>query len=116
MLTPHERRDVLEVVQHSDGDHFLLHAAVVMDDHAHAIVRPFGDQSLEAIVRNWKACAVARLRIRGRVAPFWQREYHDRIIRSLSDLENGIRYIAQNPVQRWPGVIDYAALYLRTNA
>jgi REP element-mobilizing transposase RayT len=106
---------VLEVVQHSDGDRFLLHAAVVMDDHAHAIVRPRCGHSLEAIVRNWKACAVARLRIRGRVAPFWQREYHDRIIRSSSDLSNRIRYIAQNPAKRWPDVTDYAALYLRSN-
>ncbi len=35
----------------------------------------------------------------GRSGQFWQKTYHDRKIRSDSELENQINYILQNPVR-----------------
>ena len=112
-LTGAERRAVLETIRYSDGTRFALLAAVVMEDHVHALVSPLGIERLEALVRNWKACGASRLRAAGRTAPFWQREYYDTIVRSPAGLQRIIRYIADNPEKRWPGIGVYPWLYLR---
>ncbi len=85
-----------------------------MDDHVHLIVSLLGKDRLEDLVRIWKACGAARLRRSGRVAPFWQREYHDRIIRSPSEFRVKMRYVALNPLRRWPDLSEYPWLYVKT--
>lgn len=106
-----ERLAVLRTLLHFHVVRFEMVAAVVMDDHVHVIVALEGGK-LENVVRDWKSYSARELRARGRSAPFWQSEYYDRIIRSSSDLKEKVRYVALNPIRRWPGVADYPALWI----
>jgi REP element-mobilizing transposase RayT len=83
-----------------------------MDDHVHVVVTPYPNQPLERLIQSWKARSAARFRQGIRVAPFWQRGYYDRIIRSPSDLEEKVRYVAMNPAKRWLGVVHYPWLWV----
>lgn len=113
-MFPLERTALLEVIRHSHGHRFVLHAVVVMDDHVHTLVTPDESNALESIIRNWKACGAARLR-GTRCGPFWQRGYFDTIIRSASEFITKLRYIELNPYRRWPGCGSYAWLWVRGN-
>lgn len=110
-LCMEERLLVLETLRHFNTIRFDLVAAVVMDDHVHVIVT-VKCRSLEAAVRDWKSYSARGLRTQGRLAPYWQSEYYDRIIRSESDLEEKVRYVAQNPTRRWQGITNYPALWI----
>ena len=111
-MLPLERTALLEIIRYSDGRRFLLHAAVVMDDHVHTLVTPDESNTLESIIRNWKACGAARLR-RTRCAPFWQRGYFDRIVESPREFIIKLRYIEMNPARRWPECGSYAWIWVR---
>jgi REP element-mobilizing transposase RayT len=111
-----EREATLEVIRRYDRAHFDLIAVAVMDDHVHVLVTPHEGWPLERLIQGWKAAAAHRLRHCGRHGPFWQREYHDRIIRSRSDLLEKIRYLANNPRKRWPEITDYPWLYVKVGA
>ena len=106
---------VLQAIRWYDGSHFDLMAAVVMDDHVHVVIRPRPGWPLERLVQGWKAAAAFRLRS-ARPGRTWQREYHDRIIRTRSDLREKIRYIARNPWKRWRSTTHYPWLYVRVGA
>lgn len=116
VLMAHERTSVLTVLRRYDRIRLELIAGVVMDDHVHVVVRPHPGHPLERVVQGWKAASAYRLRQGGRRAPFWQREYHDRIIRSDSDLREKILYLANNPLRRWLGMADYPWLHMRVGA
>jgi REP element-mobilizing transposase RayT len=91
-----------------------IDAFVVMPDHLHAILFTGIDSSHDAhrdtvgfVVRGFKAQVVAGYRRgvnRDGWTPYeqhlWQRDYHDRIIRSDAELEAFRTYIAGNP-GRW---------------
>ena len=111
-----EREAVFDVIRRYDRVHFDLIAVAVMDDHVHVLVAPHEGWPLERLIQGWKAAAAHRLRHCGRRGPFWQREYHDRIIRSRSDLLAKMRYVADNPRKRWPALSDYPWLYVRVGA
>lgn len=115
LLGPEDREFVFAILKRFDRWHWDLHAAVVMDDHVHAVVTPAPGRLLEVVVQAWKARSALGLRERGRIGPFWQRGYYDRIIRSETDLIEKIRYVANNPRRRWPEVIDYPWLLARCN-
>ena len=87
-----------------------LDAFVVMPNHVHGIVVLGGDPdlppatapTLAAVMRAFKSVAgIAGNRALSRTGrPFWQRSYHDRIIRNPRELELIRRYIDDNPA-RW---------------
>jgi REP element-mobilizing transposase RayT len=114
-LTHRERTTVTRVILHWESVRFTLHALVVMNDHVHLLVTPNLGNPLERLVQGWKAFAADHLRQNGRSAPFWQREYHDRLVRSRAEFEQKLRYIALNPPRRWPECESYRWLWLRGN-
>jgi REP element-mobilizing transposase RayT len=82
-----------------------LDAFVVMPNHVHAIVsiRDAGSLSLGRIVQAFKSLSADRTRAqrgRPRDRGMWQRGYHDRIVRTPTDLDRIRQYIADNPA-RW---------------
>jgi REP element-mobilizing transposase RayT len=92
----------------------MIHAYVVMPNHAHAVVQPLprlndlfawcdchAFYSLERITGRIKGRS-ARLinQGSGRSGMLWQEESFDRSIRNSRDLENTIDYLHHNPV-RW---------------
>jgi REP element-mobilizing transposase RayT len=74
--------------------------AAVGDDNAPELHRP--PRSLGSLIAGFKSAATVRInRCRGMPgAPVWQRNYHDRIIRTERHLHAARRYIHNNPA-RW---------------
>ena len=72
-----------------------------MPDHAHLLAAPLKEreQSLSDFVRAWKSCVTLRLRRTGVVGEIWQREFHDRLLRSDEKIEEKWAYVRQNPVR-----------------
>jgi putative transposase len=103
---PHWLRDprvaavVAEALVHGDRVRhaYRLVAWVIMPNHVHVVWQPL--QELPEIFRWVKtATAVRANRILGvSGAPFWQREYFDRWVRSEKELMAAIRYVERNPV------------------
>jgi REP element-mobilizing transposase RayT len=111
-LSPAERDVVLRVLRHFDGARFELLAAVVMDDHVHAVVWPVSDNALDAIVHSWRSFAARELLALGlRRPPVWQRDGFDRVVVEGGELHEKIAYIRNNPWRRWPDVQEYPWLW-----
>jgi REP element-mobilizing transposase RayT len=109
-LNPAERAIVAEALRFAGRRHRLW-AFVVMNDHVHVLVQP-RDVGLEALVRSWKGFTGSRLRQHGRLAPVWQREYFDRIVRNQAELDQKLRYIAENPSRRFRTDAPYPWLWI----
>ena len=75
--------------------------ACFMPDHVHLLLSPSEsrDQSLSEFMRAWKSCVVLRLRRTGVTGDVWQREFHDRLLRSDEKLDEKWEYIRLNPVR-----------------
>ena len=76
-----------------------LFAWVVMPNHVHVVMDPL--IPLSEIMRWLKTATANRAnRLIGKTgAPFWQREYYDRWIRSEKELSSVIAYLEDNPVR-----------------
>lgn len=92
-------KEVLEYGASKRRSYDLL-AWVIMPDHVHVVIRPA--QALHEIMRWLKGATANRAnRLLGRTgAPFWQREYYDRWMRSDEELNAAIAYIEDNPVRK----------------
>lgn len=96
----------------------VLDAHVLMPNHFHAIVilpkdssagahsrapeHGRGPRSLGSLVAGFKAAVTSRARLEGLLPwhPLWQRNYHERIIRSPLALDRVRGYVLANP-RRW---------------
>ncbi len=94
-----------------------LHAFVIMLNHLHGIVEicsklgrssaaplrgnlAVAPGSLGAIVRSFKAAATRRVHEELTwLAPLWQRNYFEAIVRDGEEFSNAVRYIEENPAQ-----------------
>jgi putative transposase len=78
----------------------ILDRWIIMPDHVHAIVRlgPENTVSLSRVVGMFKGLSARHINmLTGAVGPFWQRGFHDWVIRSARGLDRCRRYIADNP-------------------
>jgi REP element-mobilizing transposase RayT len=71
--------------------------ACFMPDHVHVLLSPMQEreQSLSAFVQAWKSCVSLRLK----QGAIWQREFHDRLLRSDEKADEKWQYIRENPVR-----------------
>jgi REP-associated tyrosine transposase len=106
-LHAEERELIVGTLRHFDTARYSLLAFVVMDDHVHVMLRPFGAFALERIVHSWKSYSAHVLQKRGRHGGVWARGYFHRAIRNESDYEEKLAYIRTTPQRRWPGVSGY---------
>ena len=75
-------------------------AWVVMPDHVHVLYQSDGGEDLRATLKSLKGSSSRTLcREFGRLAPVWQDETFDRVIRSERELLETWRYIEANPVR-----------------
>ncbi len=77
----------------------ILYAAVVMPDHIHLVADPLGTAWATHLHSLKSHSGRAVNRQLGRSGEVWQRQYHDRHVRSDDDLIAAIRYCALNPVR-----------------
>ncbi len=95
---------IAEVVEkkllYFDGDHYHLHAWVIMPNHVHVLVTFLEEQSLSEVVKGWKSVSTRKInKILGRSGSFWQRGYFDRYMRDKEHFWATFRYIEYNPVK-----------------
>ncbi len=97
----------------------MIHAYIVMADHAHAVVQPLPKANSPSEWCDCRAfypleCIAGKIKGRssclinkgsGRPGMLWQDESFDRLIRNERDLEDTIDYVHHNPV-RWGLVRD----------
>ncbi len=77
-----------------------LYAAVVMNTHAHVILRPFEDYSLSRIMKGIKGVSANLLNNeRGTRGSLWQDESFDRIIRDEKEFNEKLEYMFNNPIK-----------------
>ncbi len=87
-------------MHHFDGERHELGCYVVMPNHVHAIVRPFGEElhELEEIIGGWKKYSAKRINIElKQQGELWQDESFDRILRDEEHLWRAIQYVGSNP-------------------
>ncbi len=98
----------MEILRSSGPDQCDLLAAVVMDDHVHALARPADGVSGKDLAQRWKSIASRRLVCGGtRRSPIWQAEYFDRWMRSPAHTSACATYVLRNPFRRWPASTEY---------
>ena len=90
---------IATLFRYRDGGKFKLHAFVVMPDHAHILLTPAPDQSIERCAQLIKGgfSFAARREISGEI---WQESYFAHRITDADDLRNQALYIANNPSRR----------------
>ncbi len=114
-LTAQERELVATVIQRSDGRDCGLVAGVIMDDHAHILVRVGVTTTGGRLAWQWKSIASHELCREGsRSAPLWQRNYFDRWMRDEEQTAACAEYVRNNPFRRWPQLTEYRWLLPRS--
>ncbi len=107
-LLPEERGIVASAFEHFDGKRYNLTAYIVMPNHAHVLVEPLDDHTLQDIMHSWKSfTAYSFQRNFGRTGCIWLDEYFDRIVRDEEEFLEKAQYILNNPAKKWPEIEDY---------
>jgi putative transposase len=89
---------------------FQLHSFVLMPEHAHLLLTPATDVTLEHAIQLIKGGYSHALgSIIGRKREIWQRGFTDHRIRDDRDFVHHRNYIHQNPVER--GIVNEPAEY-----
>jgi REP element-mobilizing transposase RayT len=93
------RSIVTNALHHFEDVRYSLDAWVVMPNHVHVVVTPWGDCPLSMVVHSWKSFTshtILKLlpEWKGR---FWQKESFDHIVRDADHLERFRLYIKGNP-------------------
>jgi REP element-mobilizing transposase RayT len=102
-------RVVANAVKQFDGSRYRLFAWCVMPNHVHVLFQTIGKSSLASVLHSWKSySAKAANQILARKGEFWQREYHDHLIRNVAEFDRAMRYVMENPsraeLKDWPWV------------
>ena len=115
-LDAFERDAVVSALRHFNGNRYELDAFVVMNDHVHVIVRCLNGHQLDQIIHSWKSFTTNTIqRTTLRKGALWQDESFDRVIRDDREFHETLKYIENNPTDRWPVITSYRWLYIRTS-
>jgi len=103
---------VVEKLLYHDNRDFRLLGWTVMPNHVHFMMILLGKAILSKIMHSIKSYIAHQAnKILNRSGEFWQREYHDRYIRSMSHFIYARNYILNNPQK-----IGYTKKYTRVIA
>jgi REP element-mobilizing transposase RayT len=95
---PEIAKMVMEAIQYRDQRSCEVHSFVIMPNHVHLLMTPFGAVSkvMQSLKRFTAREGNRRLGLTGR--PFWQDEGFDRLVRNVAEFERIVDYIERNPV------------------
>jgi REP element-mobilizing transposase RayT len=103
---------VYNALLHFEGERYALESACVMPNHVHAVFAPLHGHDLADILHSWKSFTSKEAnKLQGTTGQFWEREYFDRLIRNVSELERTVRYVVENPVKA--GLKDWKWVWVR---
>lgn len=87
-------------LKHFDGDRYLLHAWVIMPNHAHILVSLAEGTDLGKTIASWKRYSSNQIQQSlGTSGTLWQKDYYDRMIRNSRHFQAVARYISNNPAK-----------------
>ena len=91
---------VAGAIQFFEGQRYELRAWVVMPNNVHAVVWPKPPNELSKILHSWKSFTAHEINklLPERMAPFWQSESYDHLVRDDDDLHRCCQYTLMNPV------------------
>ena len=96
---PAVARLVAEALTHFDGQHYHLHAWVIMPNHVHVLITTVATATLAEIEHSWKSYTAKQAnRLLARSGQFWQKECFDRVMRNRRETAETKIYIEANPV------------------
>ncbi|MFL6374536.1 MAG: REP-associated tyrosine transposase [Pyrinomonadaceae bacterium] len=79
---------------------YILHAWVIMPNHAHILAQPLKGVHLPKLVHSIKSYSAQKANeVLSRTGKFWQHDFFDRYIRSTRHFSAVLRYIHNNPVK-----------------
>src|SRR5436305_980350 len=107
-LSPEARTVTLNAIEHFHQNRYELYAACVMPDHVHILFEPAvkADDakgrpvfwSLSELLHSVKSFTAHEINKESRSGgDVWEKEWHDRMIRSETDLEEKFNYVTRNP-------------------
>ena len=92
------RQIIAKTLNHFDRDRYVIDAFVVMPNHVHIVLKPFGANSLSTILHSWKSFTSNEInRLTKRSGPLWMTETFDTIVCDSAHLDSCRSYIEQNP-------------------
>ena len=108
ILSLSDRQTTLDAIRHFHGSRYILYAVVVMPDHFHLLIEPQPKAwdtegnpifwELAELMHSIKSFTSKEInKANGTSGSVWQKDYHDRLIRSDSDLGEKFEYITTNP-------------------
>jgi REP element-mobilizing transposase RayT len=103
---------LLQVVSNSP---YVCDALVVMPDHVHTLVHAdaAGGHALSELVCTLKSKSVYLLKQKRLIqSSFWQRGYHEHVLRGAEDFEEKLNYIVNNPFRAGLVEVDEAYRHL----
>jgi hypothetical protein len=87
-------------LRYFDRQRYALGDFILMPNHVHLLVTPFGNWRLEKLLHSWKRHSALEInKLRGVQGSLWEEESFDHIVRSLEQLQFYRRYIRENPVK-----------------
>ncbi|MDY7011763.1 MAG: leucine--tRNA ligase, partial [Planctomycetota bacterium] len=96
-----ERDIIFNAMLHWHAARCVVYAAVVLEDHAHMILRPLEEHTLSEILQSIKGFSSREInKYRKAGEHIWQDESFDHIIRDSTWLTRFIYYICDNPEER----------------
>ncbi|HEX4086813.1 MAG TPA: alanine--tRNA ligase-related protein [Chthoniobacteraceae bacterium] len=108
-LSPPARSIVRDAIVHFDQKRYDLFAACVMPDHVHILFQPWVKETdakgalvfwnLEELMHSLKSFTAKEINKIQNLdgGQVWEHEYHDRLMRSDTDVEEKYFYICENP-------------------
>ena len=92
------RKIVEEAFFHFDGERYKIHSFVIMPNHVHVLVEPFGQNTLSEITHSWKSFSAHEIaKVLKSNGSVWQKESFDRLIRDEKHYKITLEYIKKNP-------------------
>ncbi len=100
-FTDEERDIIFNAMLHWHAVRCVVYAAVVLEDHAHMILRPLEEHALSKILQSIKGFSSREInKYRKASGHIWQDESFDHIIRDTTWLTRFIYYVCDNPEER----------------
>ena len=90
-----------------DGERYQLISWAIMPNHVHVVFMLFKGSEIGRVVSSWKRFTARECnRLLGRSGSLWQRDYYDRLVRDMEELQRTVRYVMNNPAKAgldpWP--------------
>ena len=103
---------VSDSLRQFNGTRYQLFAWCVMPNHVHVVFQTLVGNTVAHILHSWKSFTAKKAnQVLRRSGEFWQREYYDRLIRSIAEFHRAVQYVVDNPKRAglknwlwvWPG-------------